>query len=59
MAIRLVVTRGYGNGTFDGTIADAVRRGYGGAAASTGGTRRQRQIKALIRARERRERKSE
>ena len=29
MAIRTVVTRGFGNGTFDGTIALVVRRGYG------------------------------
>lgn len=28
MAIRSVVTRGYGNGTFNGTIALVVRRGY-------------------------------
>lgn len=28
MAIRTVVTRGYGNGTFDGTIAFVVTRGY-------------------------------
>lgn len=28
MAIRLVVTRGFGNGTFNGTIKDVVRRGY-------------------------------
>ena len=28
MAIRTVVTRGYGNGTFDGTIALLVVRGY-------------------------------
>lgn len=28
MAIRTVVTRGYGNGTFDGTIALVVTRGY-------------------------------
>lgn len=26
--IRLVVTRGFGNGTFAGTIADVVTRGY-------------------------------
>lgn len=38
MAIRLVVTRGYGNGTFDGTIADVVRRGYGAAEASAENT---------------------
>lgn len=29
MSIALVVTRGYGNGTYDGTIADVVTRGYG------------------------------
>jgi hypothetical protein len=28
MAIRLVVTRGYGNGTYAGTIPDVVTRGY-------------------------------
>lgn len=28
MAIRTVVTAGYGNGTFNGTIADVVTRGY-------------------------------
>jgi hypothetical protein len=28
MAIRHVVTRGYGNGTFSGTIAEVVARGY-------------------------------
>jgi hypothetical protein len=28
MAIRAVVTRGFGNGTFSGTIADLVLRGY-------------------------------
>ena len=28
MAIRTVVTRGYGNGTFNGTIALVVTRGY-------------------------------
>ena len=28
MAIRLVVTRGFGNGTFDGTIAGVVLQGY-------------------------------
>ncbi len=28
MAIRTVVTRGYGNGTFNGTIALVVVRGY-------------------------------
>lgn len=35
MAIRTVITRGYGNGTFNGTIALVVLRGYaiGGAAA--------------------------
>ena len=29
MAIRTIVTRGYGNGTFGGTIADVITRGYG------------------------------
>ena len=50
MAIRTVVTRGYGNGTFDGTIADVVRRGYiaGAAVEDDSGTRRQRQIKSII-----------
>ena len=28
MSIRHIVTRGYGNGTFAGTIADVVMRGY-------------------------------
>lgn len=28
MAIRTVVTRGFGNGTFNGTIAEVVTRGY-------------------------------
>lgn len=28
MAIRTLVTRGFGNGTFNGTVADVVRRGY-------------------------------
>lgn len=31
MSIRLVVTRGFGNGTFSGTIKDVARRGYGAA----------------------------
>lgn len=30
MAIRTIVTRGYGNGTFNGTIALVVTRGYVG-----------------------------
>lgn len=30
--IALVVTRGYGNGTFDGSIAKIVTRGYGATA---------------------------
>lgn len=34
MAIRTVVTRGFGNGTFSGTIALAVTRGYAIAAAA-------------------------
>jgi hypothetical protein len=29
MAIKHIVTRGYGNGTFSGTIALVVTRGYG------------------------------
>ena len=33
MAINTVVTRGYGNGTFDGTIALVVTRGYAIGAA--------------------------
>ena len=28
MSIALVVTRGFGNGTFNGTIKDVVLRGY-------------------------------
>ena len=28
MSISLIVTRGYGNGTLTGTIADVVTRGY-------------------------------
>lgn len=36
MPIRVVVTRGYGNGTFSGTVAFVVRRGYGIAAAVAG-----------------------
>ena len=34
MAIRTVVTRGYGNGTFNGTIALVVTRGYAIAVAA-------------------------
>ena len=34
MAIRTIVTRGYGNGTFNGTIGLVVRRGYSPAAAA-------------------------
>jgi hypothetical protein len=33
MSIRHVVTRGYGNGTFSGTIGDVVLRGYSLGAA--------------------------
>ncbi len=33
MAIKTVVTRGYGNGTFNGTIALVVTRGYSIGAA--------------------------
>ena len=33
MAIRTVVTRGYGNGTFSGTIALVTTRGYAIGAA--------------------------
>lgn len=36
MAIRAVVTRGFGNGTFDGTIALLVTRGYGVAVTGPG-----------------------
>lgn len=37
MSIKLVVTRGYGNGTFSGTIKDVTLRGYsiGAEAART------------------------
>ena len=28
MAIRTIVTRGYGNGVFNGTIGDVVTRGF-------------------------------
>lgn len=34
MAIRTVVTRGFGNGTFNGTIGDVVTRGYAIGAAN-------------------------
>lgn len=38
MSIKLVVCRGYGNGTFSGTIKDVTLRGYSiGAVASTPG----------------------
>ena len=37
MAIRTVVTRGFGNGTFNGTIALVVVRGYVSSAAAVGG----------------------
>lgn len=55
MAIRTVITRGYGNGTFNGTIGLVVLRGYIAAAAEVAeaGTRRMRQIKALIKRRRR------
>lgn len=33
MSIRLVVTRGFGNGTFSGSIKDVVLRGYSIGAA--------------------------
>lgn len=29
MSIRLIITRGYGNGTFSGTIKDLITRGFG------------------------------
>lgn len=35
MAIRTVVTRGYGNGTFNGTIALVVTHGYAIAVVTT------------------------
>lgn len=35
MAIRTVITRGYGNGTFSGTIALVTTRGYSIGAALT------------------------
>ena len=54
MAIRTIVTRGFGNGTFNGTIALAVTRGYVTDPVVTAGTRRQRQIKSLTRSRRRR-----
>jgi hypothetical protein len=39
MAIRTIVTRGYGNGTFNGTIPLVVLRGYiAGAAGPILGT---------------------
>jgi len=37
MSIKLVVTRGFGNGTFNGTIKDTVVRGYTMGVAPTGG----------------------
>lgn len=37
MAIRTVVTRGYGNGTFNGTISLVVLHGYIAGAAVTPG----------------------
>jgi sugar phosphate isomerase/epimerase len=36
MAIRTVVTMGFGNGTFNGTIADVARLGYTSAEVSGG-----------------------
>ena len=35
MAIRALVTRGYGNGTFNGTIPLVVLRGYNSSAVAT------------------------
>lgn len=35
MSIALIITRGYGNGTFTGTIKDVVTRGYSIAAITT------------------------
>ncbi len=54
MAIRLVVTRGYGNGTFNGTIPFVVTRGYTIGAAiiredEGGGTRSERANRKLSR----------
>ena len=51
MAIRTVVTRGYGNGTFNGTIGLVVLRGYISSAfvAAVGGF-----FKPVIRPRRRR-----
>ena len=49
MAIRTVVTAGFGNGTFNGTIALVVLRGYLPAATDAAGTRRQRAIASLTR----------
>ena len=49
MAIRTVVTRGFGNGTFNGTIALVVRRGYAAAVAAAVTRRRiNRQISASV-----------
>ena len=56
MAIRTVVTRGYSNGAFNGTIALVSTRGYLGD-VDQAGTRRQRQIKSLIRAKRRKGRR--
>ena len=36
MAIRLLVTRGYGNGTFNGTVGEVVLRGYSSLLSVTG-----------------------
>ena len=38
MAIRTVVTAGFGNGTFDGTIALVVVRGYAAAVVAAVGS---------------------
>lgn len=35
MSIALIITRGYGNGTFTGSIKDVVTRGYSIAAITT------------------------
>lgn len=48
MAIRTVVTRGYGNGTFDGTITLVVVRGYAlGAAVAAVNTAAQAALKLI------------
>lgn len=53
MAIKTVVTRGYGNGTYNGTIPLVVTRGYLPGGGDSSGTRRQRAIASLTRRRRR------